>query len=57
MKIMYFIYFPIENGDIPASYVSLPKGKFRGLGGWAHFLPNDKDCMGRVIVCLPTALP
>ena len=23
---MYFHVFPIENGDIPASYVSLPEG-------------------------------
>ena len=25
---MYFHVFPIENGDIPASYVSLPEGFF-----------------------------
>ena len=27
---MYFDVFPIKNGDIPASYVSLPEGKVYG---------------------------
>ena len=32
---MYFIVFPIENGDFPASYVSLPEcsGNFENPSG------------------------
>ena len=55
---MYFLYIPIEHGDIPASYVIVyQRVSFEVWVVGRIFFPNDEDCMGRVIVCLPTALP